>query len=55
MGDDTHGDDTHGDTHGDDNCNDGNMKMMKTIMMTNGIPWVEQAHQRANREGRTGR
>ena len=50
----THGD-THGVTHGDDNCNDGNMNMMKTIMMTNGIPWVEQAHQRANREGRTGR
>ena len=38
---------------GDDNCIGD--KMMKTIMMTNGIPWVEQAHQRANREGRTGR
>ena len=37
----------------DDNCNDDNM--MKTIMMANGLPWVVQAHQKANREGRTGR
>ena len=28
---------------------------MKTMMMANGLPWVVQAHQKANREGRTGR